>query len=75
VMAVKKVGKKTDKKKGKMIRIRLKKSVIGKKPRQRKTALALGLRKIDTVVEKEATPQIMGMVRKISHLVEIEELR
>ncbi|MBN2442052.1 MAG: 50S ribosomal protein L30 [Spirochaetales bacterium] len=60
--------------KTKMIRIRLKKSVIGSKPKQRKTVKALGLRKINSVVEKETNPQIMGMVACVSHLVEVEEI-
>ncbi|MBN1699521.1 MAG: 50S ribosomal protein L30 [Spirochaetales bacterium] len=57
-----------------MVQIRLKKSIIGNKPQQRKTALALGLGRINKVVRKEATPQIMGMVKVIAHLVEVEEL-
>ena len=55
------------------IRIRLKKSVIGSNPKQRKTVKALGLRKINSVVEKEAIPSILGMVSIVSHLVEVEE--
>ncbi len=50
-------------------------SVIGRKPYQRKTVKALGLRRISSVVEKEATPAILGMVRAVSHLVEVEELQ
>lgn len=38
---------------------------------QKRTLDALGLRKMNQVVEKEATPQILGMVNKVSHLVEV----
>ena len=61
--------------KTKSIRIKLTRSIIGVKPNQKKTALALGLRKINTVVEKAATPQILGMVNCISHLVKVEEVK
>ena len=47
----------------KRIRIKLVKSKIGKKPFQVKTLEALGLRKISSVTEKEATPAVLGMVR------------
>ncbi len=57
------------------IRIKLVRSIIGRKPAQRKTAIALGLGKINSVVEKEVNPAIMGMVRTIEHLVEVEELK
>jgi large subunit ribosomal protein L30 len=56
------------------VRITLKKSTIGKVPKQRKTVHALGLRKIGQTVEKEATPAIMGMVRAVAHLVNVEEI-
>ncbi len=56
------------------IKITLVRSLIGRKPAQRKTAEALGLRKISSSVEKEVNPAIMGMVRTIEHLVKVEEL-
>ena len=56
------------------IKIRQKRSVIGRSGRQKATMEALGLRKINATVEVEGTPQIMGMVRKVSHLVEVVEL-
>ena len=59
----------------KKIKIRLIKSIIGSKPNQRATALALGLRKINRTVEKEASPAIVGMVNRISHLVEVTEAK
>jgi large subunit ribosomal protein L30 len=42
--------------------------------RQRKTLDALGLKKMNQKVEHEATPQIMGMIRKVLHLVKSEQL-
>jgi len=58
----------------KRIRVKLVKSLIGRKPKQRKTVAALGLKKIGSVREKEATPAVLGMVRSVSHLVEVEEI-
>ncbi len=40
---------------------------------QKLTLEALGLRKINAVVEHEATPQILGMVEKVKHLVEVQK--
>jgi large subunit ribosomal protein L30 len=60
--------------KAKRIRIQLVRSTIGRKPEQRKTVKALGLKKINSVVEKDATPSILGMVESISHLVKVEEI-
>jgi len=56
------------------IRVTLIKSPIGRKPEQRATVKALGLGKMNSTVEKEANPAVMGMVRAISHLVRVEEL-
>jgi large subunit ribosomal protein L30 len=56
------------------IRVRLIKSPIGQKPQTRKTVTALGLKKLSSTVVHEATPPILGMVRAVSHLVEVEEL-
>ena len=55
------------------IKVTLQKSLIGRKKDQIATAQALGLKKIRQTVEHEATPQIKGMVSKISHLVSVEE--
>ena len=41
---------------------------------QRETIKALGLRKINSTVEKEATPAILGMVAKVHHLVTVENI-
>ena len=56
------------------IKITQKRSVIGRSGRQKATMEALCLRKINATVEVEGTPQILGMVRKVSHLVEVVEL-
>ena len=48
------------------------KSKIKRPLSQKKTLLALGLRKINQTVELEGTPQVLGMVNKISHLVSVE---
>jgi large subunit ribosomal protein L30 len=56
------------------IKITQVKSKIGSTERQKKTLEALGLRKMHSTVEVEATPQIMGMVTKVSHLVKFEQL-
>ncbi|HSF45357.1 MAG TPA: 50S ribosomal protein L30 [Chitinophagaceae bacterium] len=58
----------------KKIKVTQVKSVIDRSERQKKTMEALGLRKLNSVVEVEATPQILGMVRKVNHLVKVEEL-
>ncbi len=55
------------------IKIKLVKSTIGRKKDQIATVKALGLRKIRHVVEHEDTPQIIGMINKVTHLVEVEE--
>jgi len=48
-------------------------SRIGSTARQKKTLDALGLRRMNRTVELEGSPQILGMVRKVNHLVKIEE--
>ena len=55
------------------IRVTLKKSLIGRKPKQVRTVRALGLRRIGSSVEHQATPAVLGMVRSVSHLVDVEE--
>ena len=47
------------------------KSRINRPARQKKTLDALGLKKLNQVVEKEATPQVLGMVNTVLHLVEV----
>jgi len=57
-----------------VLRITLIKSVNKAKIKQFATVEALGLRKIRSVVEHSDTPQIRGMVKKVSHLVKVEEI-
>jgi large subunit ribosomal protein L30 len=49
------------------------KSVIDRPKRQKDTMYALGLRKMNQTVEHEATPQLLGMVDKVKHLLKIED--
>jgi len=56
------------------MRIELVRSLIGQKPIHRRTVKALGLGKINSSVEKDATPMIKGMVAKVSHLLKVEEI-
>ncbi len=58
----------------KKIRIEQIKSGIDRPERQKRTLVALGLNKMHRKVEVEATPQIMGMVNKVLHLVKVEEI-
>jgi large subunit ribosomal protein L30 len=58
---------------GKII-IKQVRSGIDRPERQKRTLKALGLRKMNHSVEKEATPQILGMVHKVSHLVTVEKV-
>ena len=48
-------------------------SAINRTKRQKDTIVALGIKKLNNPVEHDATPQIMGMISKVSHLVKIEE--
>ena len=56
------------------IKIKQVRSRIDRPKRQKRTLEALGLKKINQVVEHESTPQIMGMVNAIKHLIEVEEV-
>lgn len=56
------------------LRITLKKSTIGVKPKQRATVRALGLRRIRQTVVQPDRPEIRGMVARVPHLVEVEEV-
>lgn len=57
------------------VRITQVKSKIGSTKRQKATLEALGLRKIRQTVEQEGTPEIMGMINKVNHLVSFEEIK
>jgi len=56
------------------IRIKLVKSGIDRPENQKRTLRALGLTKLQKTVEVEATPQVSGMVHKVKHLLEVEQL-
>ena len=55
------------------IRVTQIRSRIGSTARQKKTLDALGLRKMNRTVELEGTPQVLGMVNKVNHLVKVED--
>ncbi|MBK7869238.1 MAG: 50S ribosomal protein L30 [Saprospiraceae bacterium] len=55
------------------IKITQVKSAIDRPKRQKETVKALGITKMQQTVVHEATPQILGMVKKVSHLVKVEE--
>jgi large subunit ribosomal protein L30 len=49
-------------------------SKIGSTLRQKRTLEALGIKKMHNAVEHEATPQVLGMITKVRHLVKTEEI-
>lgn len=55
------------------IKIKQVKSGINRPVRQKRTLSALGFRKLNQVVEVEATPQIKGMINAVSHMVVVVE--
>lgn len=66
MMAKKKISK---------VKVTLTRSLIGRKPNQRKTVKALGLGRINSSVDVELNPAIEGMINTISHLIKVEELK
>lgn len=58
----------------KILRITYVKSAIGYREEQRATLRSLGLRRLHQTVERPDTPSVRGMVRKIQHLVRVEEV-
>ncbi|MCH3959013.1 MAG: 50S ribosomal protein L30 [Selenomonas sp.] len=56
------------------VKVTLKRSLIGRPETQRKTVRALGLRKINAVVELPDNPAIRGQLHKVEHLIAIEEI-
>ena len=56
------------------LKITLVKSIIRSKKDQKATIEALGLRKIGCSVTQQDNPQIRGMINKVAHLVEVEEI-
>ncbi len=57
------------------LRITQTRSVITQSPRHRGTLRALGLGRIGRSIEREESPELAGMLQKVSHLVKIEEAR
>ena len=53
------------------IKIKQVKSAIKRPADQKATIKALGFRRLNQVIEKEVTPQIMGMVNKVKHLIQV----
>jgi large subunit ribosomal protein L30 len=58
----------------KKVKIKQIKSAIDRPARQKNTLRALGIHRMHQVVEKEATPQIIGMIDKVKHLLIVEEI-
>jgi len=56
------------------VRVTQVKSTIDRSVRQKATMEALGLKKMNHTVEHEATPQILGMINKVNHLVKVENI-
>jgi large subunit ribosomal protein L30 len=57
----------------KMIQITLCKSGIGRPPKHRRTLQSLRLTKMNRTITRKDTPELRGMIRQISHLVEVKE--
>jgi large subunit ribosomal protein L30 len=68
---VRKTKKKAAKKGG--LKITLVRSVIGTTRHQREVVKGLGLRRINHTVQREDTPEIRGMIDKVSHIVQVLE--
>ncbi len=60
------------KKKAKTLKIKLVKSPYGRTQPQRRTLEALGLRKINQIVERPEHPSVLGMIERVKHLIEVE---
>ena len=57
------------------IKITQVKSAIDRPERQKKTLIALGLKKMNASREVEATPQVLGMIRTVNHLLQVDEVK
>lgn len=58
----------------KKVKIKQIKSGIDRPEKQKRTLKALGFKKLNQVIEKEATPQVVGMINKVKHLLSVEEI-
>ena len=59
----------------KKIKITLVQSPIDRPERQKQTLKALGLIKTNASKEMDATPQVLGMIRKVNHMVKVEDVK
>lgn len=59
--------------KQKTVKVTLRRSIIGEKPKTRATVEGLGLKRIHQTIEQNDSPSLRGMLAKVSHLVEVEE--
>jgi large subunit ribosomal protein L30 len=57
------------------LKIKYVKSAIGYNVRQKRTIRALGLRHLGDMIEQDDTPVIRGMIQKVRHLVQVEEVK
>lgn len=57
------------------LRVKYRKSAIGYAKDQKDTIRALGFRKLNQVVEHDDNPAIRGMIKKVEHLVDVEEVK
>lgn len=57
----------------KTVKVTLRRSVIGEKPKTRATVESLGLKRIRQTVEHPDSPSLRGMLHKVRHLVDVEE--
>jgi len=57
-----------------MLRVKLVKSGIDRSFKQKRTLKALGLRKLNSIVVLPSNPQVRGMINKVKHLVQVEEI-
>ena len=56
------------------VRVTQTRSPLGRKPGQKETLVGLGLKKMRSPRELEDTPSVRGMIRKVAHLIKVEEL-
>ena len=56
------------------LRVTYKKSAIGYAQRQKDTIRALGFHRLNSTIEKDDTPSIRGMIQRVAHLVQVEEI-
>lgn len=76
-MAVKRIHEKHEKHENKeypLIKIKLKKSTIGRTKKQRAIIKGLGLGKIDSEVTREKRPEILGMINKVDFLLQVTDV-